>query len=379
MSDLYTANTPSGFWKPDPELEPEAWAAVIQEALSACPEIADVYTEGGWESLAEHILGESRFGVNHWQLSRSKRLYYDIVRPILPRQIRPIMRRLVRSRKMNGVALDWPIEDRYVRFLYAILEAAQRRHPWISASPFWPSGARFAFVLTHDIETAAGQTRVCELADIEEEIGFRSSFNFVPEGYRIDASLQAELRKRGFEIGVHGLKHDGRLFSSRIKFEERAVLINRYLKAWGAVGFRAPFTHRNPEWMQALDIEYDSSFFDTDPFEPIPGGTISIWPFFCGRFVELPYTLPQDHTLYEMYGPGAVDIWTRKVDFIAKWGGMALVNVHPDYTCAEDNIGLYRRFLMAVKEKADYWHALPREAARWWRNRAEERSNSRTD
>jgi hypothetical protein len=131
--------------------------------------------------------------------------------------------------------------------------------------------------------------------------------------------------------------------------------------------------------MQALDIEYDSSFFDTDPFEPIPGGTMSIWPFFCGRFVELPYTLPQDHTLYEMYGPGAVDIWIRKADFIAKWGGMALVNVHPDYTCVRNNIELYKRFLMAVKEKADYWHALPRETARWWRNRAEERSNTRTD
>ena len=31
--------------------------------------------------------------------------------------------------------------------------------------------------------------------------------------------------------------------------------------------------------MQALEIEYDLSFFDTDPCEPIPGGTMSIWPF----------------------------------------------------------------------------------------------------
>ena len=43
--------------------------------------------------------------------------------------------------------------------------------------------------------------------------------------------------------------------------------------------------------MRHLEIEYDLSFFDTDPFEPIPGGTMSIWPFFIGHFVELPYTL----------------------------------------------------------------------------------------
>jgi hypothetical protein len=372
MSDLYAANTPSRFWRFDPVLGSDAWEAAIQEALSIWPEIADVYAKGGWDNLTEHILGESRYGANHWQLGRGMRIYYDVFRPILPRQIRPILHWLVRFKKMNGFALDWPIEDHYVRFLYAIKKAAQMRHPEISAAPFWPSGARFAIVLTHDVETAAGQTRVRELADIEEEFGFRSSCNFVPEGYRVDQSLLAELRERGFEIGVHGLKHDGKLFVSRKKFEERVILINRYIKDWGAVGFRAPSTHRNPEWMQALNIEYDSSFFDTDPFEPIPGGTMSIWPFFCGKFVELPYTLPQDFKLYEMYGRGAVDIWIRKVNFIAKWGGMALVNVHPDYTCVKDNLKIYKRFLMAMKEKEDYWHALPREAARWWRHRAKE-------
>ena len=71
---------------------------------------------------------------------------------------------------------------------------------------------------------------------------------------------------------------------------------------FGAVGFRAPLTIRNPEWMQALNIEYDLSFFDTDPFEPIPGGTMSIWPFFTGHFVELPYTLVQDYTLVSVLG-----------------------------------------------------------------------------
>ena len=34
-------------------------------------------------------------------------------------------------------------------------------------------------------------------------------------------------------------------------------------------------------------MQYDLSFFDTDPFEPIPVGTMSIWPFMLGNFVEI--------------------------------------------------------------------------------------------
>jgi hypothetical protein len=166
--------------------------------------------------------------------------------------------------------------------MYAVLEAVQRQYPQLQPQPFWPSGARFAFAVTHDVESSAGQSFVRTLAEVDERYGFRSSFNFVPEGYPIDVSLLAELRERGFEIGVHGLKHDGRLFSSRAEFERRAERINSYLRAWGAVGFPAPFTHRQPEWMQSLEIEYDLSFFDTDPYETIPGGTISIWPFSVG-------------------------------------------------------------------------------------------------
>ena len=48
--------------------------------------------------------------------------------------------------------------------------------------PGWPDGKKFAFVLTHDVESQQGLDRVRELAELEMEFGFRSSFNFVPEG-----------------------------------------------------------------------------------------------------------------------------------------------------------------------------------------------------
>ena len=281
------------------------------------------------------------------------------------------MRRVRQPLSRKNFLLGWPIEERYALFLWEVGRQVltMMANPRSTFIPFWPLGKRFAFVLTHDIETGRGQDHVRQVADLEESLGFRSSFNFVPERYPIDRSLVAELKERGFEVGIHGLKHDGKLFSSREEFERRAKRINKYLEVFGAVGFRSPLTHRHPEWMQILDIEYDLSFFDTDPYEPISGGTMSLWPFFIGHFVELPYTLVQDYTLTSILGETSPRLWLEKVDFIERYCGMALVNSHPDYLRDKRTWDVYFEFLSAMKKREGYWHTLPKEIARWWRKR----------
>jgi len=274
-----------------------------------------------------------------------------------------------------------PIEARYAEFQWEVAKALLRRTgkralPFIN---FWPQGHRYAFVLTHDVETAAGQDQVAALAELDASYGFRSSFNFVPERYAVDRNLLAQLRSSGFEIGVHGLKHDGKLFSSYGEFMRRARSINRYLNDFGAVGFRAPLTHRNPTWMQALEIDYDLSFFDSDPYEPIPGGTMSLWPFEIGRFVELPYTLVQDYTLTEVLRETTPRLWLEKADFIASYGGLVLVNTHPDYLKNPITRSVYIEFLAAMRSRADFWQALPMEIANWWRARSRAQSLEELD
>jgi hypothetical protein len=106
----------------------------------------------------------------------------------------------------------------------------------------------------------------------------------------------------------------------------------------------------------------------------MPGGTMSIWPFFCGRFVELPYTLVQDHTLFVILGERTPRVWLDKLRFVAEWGGMALVNVHPDYLREPAHLAVYEAFLSEMAARlsapgASGWHALPRDVARWWRER----------
>jgi len=284
--------------------------------------------------------------------------------------------------------------------------------------PGWPEGKQFALVLTHDVEGNLGLDRCERLIELEKSLGFRSSFNLIPEGeYKVSDVLRADFHARGCEVGVHDLYHDGKLFLSKAEFTRNASEINKHLKDWGAVGFRSGFMLRNLDWLHQLSIHYDLSTFDTDPFEPQPQGQHTIFPFWVPRpsnsvqasnlkvqgsrissslnsqpsninsqpsncsqpsalsragYIELPYTLPQDNTLFLLLREH-LDIWFQKLDWIAKNGGMALVNVHPDYMRFNGEPAsfrtypaeLYRGFLeYARKRHGDsFWQPLPKEAA----------------
>ena len=134
---------------------------------------------------------------------------------------------------------------------------------------------------------------------------------------------------------------------------------------------------RNLEWIGGLDIAYDASTFDTDPFEPQPDGVNTIFPFWSrfngnGRgYVELPYTMVQDSTLFLLLR-GVASIFGKKVGLDRAARGMVLLNVHPDYIdFAEGNESL-RYPIARYRDLLDYmsdcygdlaWHALPREVA----------------
>jgi len=90
-------------------------------------------------------------------------------------------------------------------------------------------------------------------------------------------------------------------------------------------------------WFHDLNIEYDTSTFDTDPFEPNPCGARTIFPFIVtsgetkNQYVEMPYTLPQDFTLFILMRHRNIDVWRRKLEWVVRHGGVVLVNTHPDY------------------------------------------------
>src|SRR2546427_96380 len=218
------------------------------------------------------------------------RAYY-VLKPSIPGKVRLAVRRLRAerlSRRLSGV---WYINE----------TARTAPDGW----PGWPDGKQFAFVLTHDVDSKRGFDRCLQVAEMDRRLGFRASFNFVPEGpYIVPASLRDSLAGQGFEIGVHDLRDDGT------------------------------------------------------------------------GYVELPYTLPQDSTLFVLLRERSIETWKRKLEWVAEHGGMALVNVHPDYmnfdgrpASSEYGAHLYQDFLEYVRARygRHAWFALPRDVAAYVR------------
>jgi hypothetical protein len=324
-------------------------------------------------------------------------LYYRI-KPFVPLAARMTVRRWFALRKRARVSDVWPI----------LPGSEKPPTDW----PGWPEGKQFALVLTHDVEGRTGLARCRQLMELEMKLGFRSSFNLVPEGeYQVSSDLREELVRNGFEVGVHDLHHDGKLYQSRRYFSEKARRINHYLKAWGASGFRSAFMHNNLDWLHELDISYDASTFDTDPFEPQPKGRNTIFPFWVPArdhattgpqdhktgpvvsgqwsvvggpvvparrdgYVELPYTLPQDSTMFLLFQEKSADLWKRKLDWIAQHGGMVLLDTHPDYMAMNGGrqswgypVDFYEEFLEYAMHRYSntFWHALPKDVAHYCR------------
>ena len=299
-----------------------------------------------------------------------QRAYYT-VRPLLPRRAQIAIRRAISHLQARAEFPQWPVEKSlhdFYRWLFDELrEVAGTAIPTIAS---WPKGRRWALVLTHDVETAVGAANIEPLREIEAVRGFRSSWNFVPHRYHIDDAVLRELVEAGFEVGVHGLKHDGRDFESLATLQRRLPEIRQHAERWNAVGFRSPATHRRWEWMPLLGFDYDSSYPDTDPYEPHAGGCCTWLPFFNGELVELPITLPQDYTLFSILRLEDEQAWLSKARFLREEGGMALLITHPDYMREQRYLDAYARLLDEFTGDATLWHALPREASAWWRQRA---------
>lgn len=299
---------------------------------------------------------------------------YYALRPLLPRSVQIRLRRRYAPIQSRSPFPRWPIEPAlhdFTSFLLGLVSAAVSE-PVPSIAP-WPAGYDWALVLTHDVETAAGHRALNVLREVEEALGYRSSWNLVARRYRVEEAQVAELRAAGHEIGVHGLYHDGRDLGSLDKLRARLPAMREAAVRWGAVGFRSPSTQRVWDWMPSLGFDYDSSYPDTDPFEPQPGGCCSWLPFFNGSLVELPITLPQDHTLFvilQQRDPGA---WLEKAAFLRARGGMALLITHPDYLGDDEGALLYETFLRSLMGDARLWRALPRDVADWWRRRGASR------
>jgi peptidoglycan/xylan/chitin deacetylase (PgdA/CDA1 family) len=305
------------------------------------------------------------------RLKRAAVRVYYAVRRLLPRPMQIALRRRLSRLQVRADFPGWPIErslhDLYDVVLGLVARLAGRPIPFVG---LWPRPHSWALVLTHDVETAEGYAQLSRLRAVEAEFGLRSSWNFVAKRYDVDDALIRELRDEGHEVGVHGLYHDGRDLESRELLQRRLPEMRETAARWHAVGFRSPALRRVFELMPMLGFEFDSSYPDTDPHGPDGGGCCSWLPYALGGLVELPVTLPQDHTLFEILGHEDGALWHEKTGYLRKRHGMALLITHPDYMMDSRRLGAYRRFLAEFAADETAWRPLPHEVSAWWRQRA---------
>jgi len=308
--------------------------------------------------------------------SSFRRMYY-LIRPMLAVSARKHLQRLY-FRDWDKIPFPMAPVDRTVESIFERLLIYSMRSQKVERVPFiwfWPNGSPSCTMITHDVETSAGRDFCPQLMDLNDSVGIKSSFQIVPEKrYAVSASVLDGIRKRGFEINVHDLNHDGRLICNREEFLHRAERINHYGRRFGALGFRSAVMYRNIDWYDALDFSYDMSIPNVAHLDPQQGGCCTVLPFFIGNILELPLTTTQDYSLFNILNDYSIRLWKEQIALIRQKHGLISFIVHPDYIIDQAARRVYAellQYLSVLRSNGETWIALPGEVAAWWRLRSE--------
>ena len=322
------------------------------------------------ERYTAHFRDEGRV------LNEVLRKTYYFVRPLLGVPIRRQLQRIYLRGWDNIPFPTWPVDDtvdRIHRKLLALLLKTQRldKTPFVW---FWPRGYTSCAIVTHDVEDRRGRDFCASLMDLDESYGFRSAFQVVPEkNYDVSKRFRESITARGFEVNVHDLKHDGRLYADHAEFQRRAARINNYMREYDAQGFRSGILYRNADWFDAFQFSYDMSLPNVAHLDPQRGGCCTVMPFFIGKIIELPLTCTQDYTLFQILGDYSINLWQKQIALVRKNYGLISFIIHPDYLLEPRALNTYRAlldFLAGLRTQDGLWAALPRDVANWWRVRS---------
>jgi hypothetical protein len=309
-------------------------------------------------------------------LKRLQRALYYCCRPALPVAVRKHLQKL---HLKDWKTLDfprWPVDVSVDAIMRSAMGLQIEAHggeqvPFIW---FWPDGAEACVMMTHDVEGVSGRRFADDLMDLDASFGIKAAFQIIPRGPRAElASLIDRCRARGFEVNLHDLHHDGRLFSSREEFRRQSAHINQLAREHQCHGFRAGAMYREQAWYDAFDFSFDMSVPNVAHLEPQRGGCCTVMPYFVGRVVELPLTTTQDYSLFHILNKYSTTLWMEQMDLILEQHGLISFIVHPDYVREKRALSVYRQLLeklSALRVQRRVWVALPGEIDSWWRSRS---------
>jgi peptidoglycan/xylan/chitin deacetylase (PgdA/CDA1 family) len=236
---------------------------------------------------------------------------------------------------------------------------------------------RFAFLLSHDIDTLAGMKNVPRLMELEARYGIKSAYYFVTHRYPLDHGLLKALQDQRHEIGVHDFNHDNRIaFLPPTEIRRRFDTCRRALKDFEINGFRSPAFIVTPGLRDVIGeyFEYDSSWPDVSLAFPKLGFGCYRWfpyrhPEAKGKcLLELPVTLPRDGELRALrYSPSQIgDLWVKKLEAIKEAAGLAFLLTHPEpgFSDSPEMLDALEKVLKIVSSDHDVWLGTPVELSR---------------
>lgn len=253
---------------------------------------------------------------------------------------------------------NWPI-DYSVYFLMKLSCMSRTKQLDQIQKVNLSKGKKYALCLTHDVDTSDGFNKITEFVEIEQDLGFVSTFFLPAFHYDIDFKLLKLIEGFGFEIGIHGYNHDGRLPFTNLQEIDRKLKksIDKFREHVKVFGYRSPSFLRTPNLYKILEkyFLYDSSAPDTLnlSFKTSFDGCGSVFPYQRGNILEIPVTISNDADLLIYgYNPEQIlRIWREKINFIRNIGGTATVLTHtdPHFSGNKKMLELYRKFLKEIK------------------------------
>lgn len=334
------------------------------------------------DNLRRERYPEAQKAIEHVSTPTMTRGLYYLVRPLLPVQVRKHLQRLHWQGWRDIAFPRWPVDTSVQQVMRSVVgralsSGAVQEFPFVW---FWPEGAQGCAMMTHDVEGTRGAAFCDRLMDTDDRFAIPSSFQVVPDppparGSRSGTrQLVDRLKRRGFEVNVHDLTHDGYLFQDRERFLKHASIINARGREFGSRGFRSGAMYRRQDWLAALDVAYDMSVPNVAHLEPQQGGCCTVMPYFNGHVLELPLTVAQDYTVFHVLGEYSTQLWRQQMDAILAEHGVASFIAHPDYLAEPRALAVYEALLAILDERrrdGTIWLAAPAAIDRWWRQRGE--------
>lgn len=304
----------------------------------------------------------------------------------VPPGIRQLAFRCMRGRKDYSAETIFPLyfKDYSVELLTNIFLHCVQKIIKIDVNlNIWPNGKKYAFVLTHDVDSkwVYQKDNLKTFFDTEEQVGVKGAWFFVGNLYKHDFEKIDFLFRQGHEIGLHGDNHDHKIaFLSKAHINKRLSMCRSFIDRYEIIGFRSPHYLRTPCFYEILKdyVKYDTSMHDS--YNSISAsnmtreGCSTVYPFkLSDCLLEIPITIPEDFELYKREkGPDSI-VMTQleQINEVKTRNGIALLVIHPEphLSSRKDYFEAFKEVLRAVSMDSDCWICRPKDIYNYWINK----------